>query len=334
MARLRTVWLSIAAACLAALLLISIAPPAHAQSSAVPAAQKQFEAGQYAAAIASLKNAVAQNPKDSAAQYWLGRSYYEQENFQAAADALEKAIQLEPKNSLYHQWLGESYGELADRQRSFSLARKVKREFEAAVQCDPNNLEARRNLQQFNEQAPWVVGGSKDAAKQQVEAIAAINPVEGHLARADYDIEVLKKNDLAEKEYQAALDANPKKADQYFEIADSDAQLNKPDGLDKAIQGAQKIAPNDPRIGYCRALQIILSGTQMSNAEALLKAYLAAGPEHSEWPSHASARDWLGRLYEKEWKRQEAAEQYREAQQLNPNDKVAHEKLQKLGSAQ
>src|ERR1700683_4699135 len=265
------------------------------QSSAATAAQKQFEAGQYAAAVTGAKNAAAANPKDAAAQYWLGRGYYEQKNFQASADALEKAVDLEPKNAQYHHWLGRAYGELADKQRSFSLARKVKHEFETAVQLDPNNLEARRDFQQYNEQAPWVVGGSKDVAKQQVEAIAAINPVEGHLARGDYDIEVLKKNDVAEKEYQAVIDSPSASAEELFEAADFFAKTNKPADLDKAVQAAQKSKPSDPRVGYYRAAQIILSGNQISNADALLKAYIAAGPEHSDWHSHAAARDWLRR---------------------------------------
>lgn len=320
-----------------AVLLCVCVPPSllHAQNqgSAATAGQKQFESGQYSAAATALKNAVAANPKDAAAQYWLGRVYYEQKNFQASADALEKATTLEPKNSNYHHWLGRAYGELADKQHSFSLARKVKHEFETAVQLDPNNLQARRDYQQFNEQAPWVVGGSKDVAKQQVDAIAAANPVEGHLARGDYDIEVLKKNDLAEKEYQAVIDAPSATAEQLFEAADFFAKTNKPADLDKAIQAAQKQKAGDPRVGYYRGVQIVLSGNQINNAESLLKAYLASGAEHSDWPSHASARDWLGRLYEKQGKRPEAAEQYRDALQLDPNDKFARERLKTLGSS-
>jgi cytochrome c-type biogenesis protein CcmH/NrfG len=302
------------------------------QSGAASAGQKQFETGQFSAAATTLKNATAANPKDAAAHYWLGRTYYEQKNFQGAADELEKATEAEPKNSEYHHWLGRAYGELADKQHSFSLARKVKHEFETAVQLDGNNLEARRDLQQFNEQAPWVVGGSKDVAKQQVEAIAAINPAEGHLARADYDIEVLKKNDLAGKEFEAAVDGNLTDVDGYFEAADFFAKTNNGPELQKAIQGAQKIKPNDPRVAYYQATLQIVNGNFTGNAESQLKAYLASGAERSDWPSHASARDWLGKLYEKQGKRQEASEQYREALQLDPKDKFAREREQQLGS--
>ena len=67
-------------------------------------------------------------------------------------------------------------------------------------------------------QAPWVVGGNKDEAKTQVEAIAALDPIEGHLARAVYDLDGQKKPDLAEQEYRAVLAAKPGKIDPYFEV--------------------------------------------------------------------------------------------------------------------
>src|ERR1700733_292561 len=86
--------LRILVGCLTALLCFCVPPSllhAQNQSSAATAGQKQFESGQYSAAITTLKNAVAANPKDAAAQYWLGRACYEQKNFQDSADAREKA---------------------------------------------------------------------------------------------------------------------------------------------------------------------------------------------------------------------------------------------------
>jgi tetratricopeptide (TPR) repeat protein len=74
----------------------------------------------------------------------------------------------------------------------------------------------------------------------------------------------------------------------------------------------------------------VLAGSDSSHAEEYLKSYLASTPERSEWPSHAAARDWLGRLYEAEGKRTEAAEQYRAALQLDPGRKETRARLQKL----
>jgi hypothetical protein len=38
-----------------------------------------------------------------------------------------------------------------------------------------------------------------------VDAIAAIDPIEGHVARAQYDVVALKKPDLADNEYHQAF---------------------------------------------------------------------------------------------------------------------------------
>jgi tetratricopeptide (TPR) repeat protein len=295
-------------------------------------ARHQFELGNYSGAVNTLNNAVARNPNDAEAQYWLARTYYELKDFNNAVSHAERAAQIEPNNSLYHQWLAESYGGEADREHSFALARKVKKEFEEAVRLNPSNVQARRDLEEFNIDAPWIVGGNKDAALEQVNAIAAIDAVEGHLARAEYDRLVLKKNDEAENEYHLVLESKVDRVEPYFEVADFYRDLGKGTEMEAPIQAAEKIKPGDPRIGYYRAIERILTGTQVSSAEPLLKAYLANTPERSDWPSHASARVWLGRLYEQEGKRQEAAEQYRAALELDPGNKNARAKLQKLES--
>jgi tetratricopeptide (TPR) repeat protein len=290
----------------------------------------QFDIGNYQGAVGTFKNAVAQNSNNAQAYYWLGRAYFELHDLQNSITQLEKATQLDAKNSDYHYWLARAYGDEADRERSFFLARKVKKEFEAAVQLDGSNIKARRDLEEFNIQAPWVVGGSKDAAREQMEAIVAIDPVQGHLARATYDLEVQKKPDLALNEYKMLLTEHPTKLEPYLELCDAYRQLNRPEDMGPALDAADKVKSGDPRTAYYRAVQHILSNSQIQAAEPLLKAYLANTPDRTDWPSHASARVYLGRLYEQEGKRQDAAEQYREALQLQPGNKEAKEKLQKL----
>src|SRR6202047_3399617 len=190
--------------------------PADA-SAAIQSAQHQFNSGNYAAAIKTLQTAASQNPSSAELQFWLGRCYYELRDYDNAITAAEKSVELDAKNSLYHQWLGTIYGGKADRDRSFSYARKVKKEFEEAVRLDPSNVRARRDLEQYSMEAPWVVGGSKDEAKEQVTAIESIDPVEGHLARAAYDLDA-KKPELAEKEYREVLAAKPKRIEAYFDV--------------------------------------------------------------------------------------------------------------------
>ena len=302
-------------------------------SAQLQTAQRQFNAGNYSAAITTLQSAVTQNPNSAEAYHWLGRTYYEIRDYDNAIAAAEKSVALDPKNSVYHQWLGRIYGGKADRDRSFSYARRVKKEFEESVQLNPQNVAARRDLEEYDLQAPWVVGGNKDEAKAQVEAITALDPIAGHLARGVYDLDAAKKSDLAEKEYREVLAARPAKIDPYLEVIAFFQQQNKPADMETAIETAALVAPNDLRLGYWRGAALTLANSNLADAEKYLKAYLASTPERSDWPSHSAARGWLGRVYEAQGKRSEAAEQYRAALQLDPNDKDAKTRLDRLAKS-
>ncbi len=314
--------------CLASFTALAVDATAQIQT-----AQRQFNAGNYSGAISTLQSAVTQNPNSAEAYYWLGRTYYEIRDYDNAIAAGEKSVALDPKNSVYHQWLGRIYGGKADRDRSFSYARKVKKEFEEAVQLNPENIAARRDLEEYDLQAPWVVGGNKDEAKAEVDAIAALDPVAGHLARGVYDMDGAKKSDLAEKEYREVLAAKPGKIDAYLEVIAFFQQQNRPADMDTAIQAAALVSPNDPRLGYWRGAALTLANTNLADAEKYLKAYLASTSDRSDWPSHSAARGWLGRVYEAQGKRSDAAEQYRAALQLDPNDKDAKTRLDRLAKS-
>jgi tetratricopeptide (TPR) repeat protein len=309
---------------------LALAPAPGSASGLIEAAQHQFDSGNYTLAIATLQSAIAGAPSNAGAYYWLGRCYYELRDYDNAVAQLEKAVSLDGQNSVYHQWLGRAYGGKADKERSFSAARKVKSEFEAAVQLDPKNITARRDLEEYCMDAPWIVGGNKDESAAQVTAIAALDPVEGHLARAAYDVEGLKKPEQADGEYRQVLAATPHRIEPYLEAADFWVKQNKPQDASAAVEAAAKVSPSDPRIAYYRGVVDVLSAGDPGGAETLLKSYVASTPDRSDWPSHAGARYWLGRLDEAQGKRAEAAEQYRAALQLDPGMKDARARLENL----
>lgn len=299
-------------------------------AAAIQTAQRQFNQGSYSSAISTLQAAITQNPSSPEAHYWMGRSYYELRDYDNAVAQLEKSIDLDAKNSVYHQWLGRAYGGKADKDRSLFDARKVKKEFQAAVQLNPSNIAAREDLEEYCLDAPWVAGGNKDEAKAQMEAIAALDPIQGHIARGMLYDKSSKKIELAEAEYREVLAAKPKDMDAYFDVASFFQRENKAPDLDAAIQAAAQVSPNDPRLAFFRGVSRVISNSEPARAEEYLKAYLASTPDRSDWPSHAAAREWLGRLYEAQGKRSEAAEQYRDALQLDPGRKQARARLEQL----
>ena len=310
---------------------LALAPAPDSASGLIEAAKRQFDSGNYTLAIATLQSAIAGAPSNAGAYYWLGRCYYELRDYDNAVAQLGKAVSLDGQNSLYHQWLGRAYGGKADKERSFSAARKVKSEFEAAVQLDPKNIPARRDLEEYCMDAPWIVGGNKDESAAQVTAIAALDPVEGHLARAAYDVGGLKKPEQADSEYRQVLAATPHRIEPYLEAADFWVKQNKTQDAAAAVEAAAKASPGDSRIAYYRGVVDVISAGDPGGAETLLKSYVASTPDRSDWPSHAAARYWMGRLDEAQGKRAEAAEQYRAALQLDPGMKDARARLENLG---
>jgi tetratricopeptide repeat protein len=257
----------------------------------VDTAQTYFEAGQYNAAIETLIAAHHGAPNDGAMDYWLERSYYEERNYDLAVTYGEEAIKSSPQNAEYHRWLGRAYGAKAEQSHSFFLARKVKKAFETAVTLDPLNIDARRDLMEYLVEAPWIVGGDKDKAKEQIEFINKLDPIEGRLAQAAF-FSAEKKWKEAQIEYLAALDQRPGKIDAYMEAADFFAARKDADHLQHALEGAARLGVRDPRLDFYRAVLLLLRRAELTSAEALLRSYLNA-PERSDYPSHKSALIWL-----------------------------------------
>ncbi|MFZ0641482.1 MAG: tetratricopeptide repeat protein [Candidatus Acidiferrales bacterium] len=291
--------------------------------------QQQFDAGNYSGAMNTLRALVSQSPANAADHFWMGRCYYEMRDYSDAVSELEKATQLEPNSSLYHDWLGRAYGAVADQKKSFLLARRVKKEFQTAVDVGPSNIDARRDLEEYLIDAPWIVGGSKDDALAQVNAIEQIDPVEGHLAKARYELG-LGKPDLAVAEFNAALSLKPQSIEPYLEGALYFSQQEKGPEVTALVEQAAQVSPKDPRLPFFRGVAYVLTGTDFPLAEENLKSYVASAPDRSDWPSHSIARYWLGQLYEKQGNKMAAAEQYREALGLDPDNSDAKRALSQL----
>jgi hypothetical protein len=145
---------------------------------------------------------------------------------------------------------------------------------------------------QYLVEAPWIVGGDKDKAKQQIESISKLDPIEGHLARAAY-FSTEKKWKEAEAEYLAVLDGRPRGIEPYMEAAEFFAGRKDADNLDRAISGAARVSASDPRLDFYRAVVLILRRTDLPAAESLLRSYVANVPQRSDYPSHNRALVWL-----------------------------------------
>jgi tetratricopeptide (TPR) repeat protein len=258
----------------------------------VDIARAHFEAGEYSKAIVMLSDAHRMSPGDAAINYWLARSYYEKHDYELAVAYGEEAVKSSPQNAEYHRWLGRAYGAKAERSHSFFLARKVKKTFETAVKVGPLNIAARRDLMQYLLEAPGIIGGDKEKAKQQAEFIAKLDPIEGRLAWAAF-FSAEKKWKEAEAEYLTALNQNPNTIESYMEAAEFFADRKDADNLNHVLAGAARLDAHDPRLAFYRAVLLILRRVELPAAEALLRSYVNNVPERSDYPSHKAALAWL-----------------------------------------
>jgi tetratricopeptide (TPR) repeat protein len=262
------------------------------EQQTIELARSDFDAGRYADAVQKLTAALGAAPQDAAVNYWLARSYYEQRNYEQAVRYAEAAVKLAPQSSEYQRWLGRAYGAKAEESHSFFLARRVKQAFEAAVRLAPRSIEARRDLMQYLAEAPWIVGGDKAKAKEQVQAISALDPLEGRLAQAAYCTAQKKWKD-AEAEYLAVINQHPQRIEPYMEAADFFADRKDANNLDRVVSEARRVSPGDPRLDFYHAVVLILRRGDLTTAQKLLNGYIANVPERSDYPSHNSALRWL-----------------------------------------
>src|SRR5207237_9745908 len=127
-------------------------PPrcALCQSVAIGRARAHFDAGRYRQAGQVLEPGTIADTHVVAAYYWLGRARLEERDYHRAVDALTRAVNLTPDNADYRRWLARAQAEIADREHSFTMARRVRQGLEQAVRLDPSNLAVRRDLVGFD----------------------------------------------------------------------------------------------------------------------------------------------------------------------------------------
>jgi tetratricopeptide (TPR) repeat protein len=315
---------------LCAVLLALCACGAHADVP--PEARALFASGDYSRAIEVLNQAAAAAPNDAAVQHLLARSYFESEQFDRAIAAGEKSVSLEPQNSQYHELLGRAYGEKAGRSGWFSalsLAKKARKEFDAAVQIDERNFSAMQAMIEFDCSAPGIAGGGEDKARPEIQKLSSMDAAEGRYAAGNCR---RQKKDFAaaEAEFQKALGLHPKSADLIYDIGDYYMKRDQADGLAAVLKEGERADAADPRGDFFRAVILVLQKQKPAESGKLLHEYIARAPKRNNYPSKAMAHYWLGRIHENQNDAASAKQEYQEALDLEPKNRFADEALKRL----
>jgi tetratricopeptide (TPR) repeat protein len=311
---------------LVAFFLSLIFPNAHASTT-----KELLSAGRVDDAIEALRAQTEKSPADAETQNLLCRAYFMLEQWDRGIPACERAVELDSRTSVYQLWLGRIYGEKADRVifvSALPLAKKVRIAFERAVELDPKNWEAHADLAEFYVEAPGIVGGGKNKARQQADALMPLNPAMSHWVAARIAEKNTDKDQAsAEQEYRAEIAVSHSAVRGWVDLAIFLRHTDRLDEMEEALRHLESAPIDRPESLMDGAGMLLRTGRNYPLAAKLLRRYLTAPVE--EGPAF-KAHDMLGQVLEKQGDRKGAAEEYSAALALAHDYVRAQENLKRL----
>lgn len=314
-----------------ALLAAVAARTALAQCS--PAVQKLVTDQKYEDARADAEALVKKNASDDSALHCVGWVLMNQDKSKDAIEWFEKALKINDKSSAHHLWLANALGDQADHTSKIKLpflARRIKGEFDKAAQLDPTSIDARHGLIQFYSQAPGVMGGSMDKAKEQAREIEKLNAMRGHLEMATL-LERDKDVAGAEKEFNAAVTSSlPDTTFAYGRLASFLARQKRFPEAVVVYERLLKAKPDAINARLNMAWMLAQDGKDLGRAEHEAKAWFADQPKDASVPTRSSAHYIMGRIYEAQGKKEPARAEYQQSVSLNAKNEDAKKALANL----
>jgi Flp pilus assembly protein TadD len=287
-------------------------------------------AGSIDDAIAELNSLLSSAPADAELSNLLCRAYYELEDWDRAEASCRKAVANDPEIARFHLWMGRVYGEKADRTNflaAASLAVKVRGELERAVQLNPKDLDARLDLSEFYIEAPAIMGGGEQKAREQAQAIAQLNPAREHWVYARL-AEQKKDAPAAEREYRQFIELSQGDAEAWLNLALFLRRQARLDEMEQAIVRLSQTQFSKPE-GRMEASELLYrTNRNYPLALEFLRRYLATGPVEAA-PAF-KAHYLQGELLEKQGDKAGAAAEYRSSLSLARNFGLAQRALSRV----
>jgi tetratricopeptide (TPR) repeat protein len=310
----------------AAVAIAASAPPPLSQANVA------LQAGEADKALALLKSLPASDASLAEAHNLECRVHLTLEQWDAATRQCELAVRLDGQNSNYHFWLGRALGEKADRAsflRAYSLAKRVRAEFEESVRLDPRNAEALTALGEFYQQAPAVVGGGIEKAQGIAAQLDKVEPARAHELRGRI-AEGRKDYGTAEREFKQAVAAGTHPALQWTTLAGFYSRRQRWTEMESALHSGLTAVKRDKHAGvalYDGAGVLAESNRDPALAAKMLEDYLASSAKTEEAPAFvayirlASLKEQLG---DKDAARRERAAAVALAHDYRPGQEAKH----------
>ncbi len=281
-------------------------------------------------------------------------------------ESAEKALTADPKDPASHVQVAAVAGRTAEHAsmfRQLSLAKRVKKELDEALQLDPRNADAIYGLVLYSDLAPSFMGGDKEKAKTLAQTLTATAPGRGYLTQATLahnrndlvaEAEFLKKAvaadpnsyeaHLASAVFEARTDAgkleadeqacqalyiDPSRAEAWQILAEQAALSDSLPEMNGLLSVYRRFNPDDRTPLYRAAVALIASGKNLDTAQELLQSYLA-GPSEGNAPSAGLAQYQLAVIAEKRGHVAHAVELLRTALASDPLLEDAKRDLKRL----
>jgi tetratricopeptide (TPR) repeat protein len=285
-------------------------------------------AGRVDDAISALNGQASSNPRDAELMHLLCRAYFQYEDWDRAESRCKRAIELQPNNSGYHRWLGRIYGQKAEHATlPIGLALKTRDEFFRAAQLDPTDTNAGIDVAEYYLEAPGMMGGGQDKAREQAKVRGRISPAQEHWVYA----RIAEKNKdyaAAEREYRQMIEVSKGNAEAWLNLGFFYRNRKRYDEMEQAFVKMSQ-APMPAREVLVEAANSLLRTERaFSFAIELLRRYFAEGPVE-EAPAF-KAHYLLGQLLEKQGDKPGAAAEYRAGLALARNYEPAKVALKRV----
>jgi len=287
----------------------SMPPPASEQLAAfsqiLTQAGADLQAGEADKALGLLNSLPSSAANLAVAHNVACRVRLTLEQWSVAVTECEEAVRLDGQNSVFHLWLARALGEKADRasfMSAYSLAKRVRSEFEESVRLDPRNTDALADLGEFYRQAPGIVGGGVEKAQNIAAQLDKVDPARAHQLRGRI-AEQGKDYGTAEREFKQAIAAEAHPASKWMDLASFYRRRQQWTEMESAVHSGVAAAERDKHSGlalYDGASLLTETHRDPALAARMFDEYLTGSAKSEEAPAFvahfrlARLKDQLG----------------------------------------
>ena len=223
------------------------------------------------------------------------------EDYKESIQAFEKALEARPDDADLLVWAGRAYGRRAERMSglaklgALSLAGKVRKSFERAVELEPDHVTALESLLSFYVEAPGMVGGGVDKAEPLAARIAKLSAARGRRAWAEIH-RAREEWELAEKALREAVEIEPGEIGHRLSLASFLARRERFDESDRLFEKALADTPEAPQVWFAYGKELVRAERKPDQARRLLERYLKTPLYAPDAEPYSEARDLLKQL--------------------------------------